>query len=90
MDDYNNHSSEKQGKETVPTWNQHWLFPATVVETCCVELLTRVISVLTGGPGCGLMANCGLPGSGAGHSVLAQFPWDTDVVTEVGVPGLIW
>ena len=57
MDDYNNHSSEKQGKETVPTWNQNWLFPATVV-----ELLTGVVSVLTGGPGCGLMANCGLPG----------------------------
>ena len=57
MDDYNNHSSEKQGKETVPTWNQNWLFPATVV-----ELLTGVVSILTGGPGCGLMANCGLPG----------------------------
>ena len=57
MDDYNNHSSEKQGKETVATWNQNWLFPATVV-----ELLTGVVSILTGGPGCGLMANCGLPG----------------------------
>ena len=57
MDDYNNHSSDKQGKETVPTWNQNWLFPATVV-----ELLTGVVSILTGGPGCGLMANCGLPG----------------------------
>ena len=57
MDDYNNCSSEKQGKETVPTWNQNWLFPATVV-----ELLTGVVSILTGGPGCGLMANCGLPG----------------------------
>ena len=62
MDDYNNHSSEKQGKATVPTWNQNWLFPATVVGSRCVELLTKVISVLTGGPGCGLMANCGLPG----------------------------
>ena len=89
MDDYSNHSSEKQGKETIPTWNQHWLFPATVVGSRCVELLTRVISVLTGGPGCGLMANCGLPGSGAGHSVLAQFPWDTDAVTEVCVLLLI-
>ena len=57
MDDYNNHSSEKQGKETVATWNQNWLFPATVV-----ELLSGVVSILTGGPGCGLMANCGLPG----------------------------
>ena len=45
--------------------------------------------VQTGGPGCGLMANCGLPGSGAGHSVLAQFPWDTDAVTEVCVLLLI-
>ena len=77
MDDYSNHSSEKQGKETIPTWNQHWLFHATVVGSHCVELLTRVVSVLTGGPGCGLMANCGLPGGGSHHSVLAQFPWDT-------------
>ena len=82
MDDYSNHSSEKQGKETIPTWNQHWLFHATVVGSRCVELLTRVVSVLTGGPGCGLMANCGLPGGGAHHSVLAQFPWDTDAVIE--------
>ena len=59
MDDYN---SEKQGKETVPTWNHSWLFTATVVGSHCVELLARVVSALTGGPGCGLMANCGLPG----------------------------
>ena len=34
------------------------------IHTCgitgCVELLTKVVSVLPGGPGCGLMANCGL------------------------------
>ena len=46
--------------------------------------------VQTGGPGCGLMANCGCLEGWACHSVLAQFPWDTDVVTAVGVPGLIW
>ena len=36
------------------------------IRTCgimgCVELLTKVVSVLPGGPGCGLMANCGLRG----------------------------
>ena len=34
------------------------------IHTCgitgCVELLTKVVSVLPGAPGCGLMANCGL------------------------------
>ena len=89
MDDYNNHSSEKQGKETVPTWNQNWLFPATVVGSRCVELLTRVVSVLIGGPGCGLMANCGCLEGWACHSVLAQFTWDTDTVTEVCLRWLI-
>ena len=36
------------------------------IQTCgitwCVELLTKVVSVLPGGPGCGLMATCGLCG----------------------------
>ena len=36
------------------------------IDTCgitgCVELLTKVVSVLPGRPGCGLMANCGLRG----------------------------
>ena len=36
------------------------------IHTCgitgCVELLTKVVSVLPGGPRCGLMANCGLRG----------------------------
>ena len=34
-----------------------------LVGSCCVELLTKVVSVLPGGPGCGLMANCGLHGT---------------------------
>ena len=33
-----------------------------LVGSCCVELLTKMVSVLPGGPGCGLMANCGLHG----------------------------
>ena len=36
------------------------------IHTCgitgCVELLTKVVSVLPGGPECGLMADCGLRG----------------------------
>ena len=36
------------------------------IDTCgitwCVELLIKVVSVLPGGPGCGLMATCGLCG----------------------------
>ena len=32
MYDYNNKSNEKQVKETVPTWNQNQLFPATILD----------------------------------------------------------
>ena len=36
------------------------------IHTCgimgCVELLIKVVSILPGGPGCGLMASCGLCG----------------------------
>ena len=45
--------------------------------------------VQIGGPGCGLMANCGCLEGWACRSVLVQFPWDTDVATEVCLPGLI-
>ena len=54
-----------------------------------MDLLTKAVSALAGGPGRGLMANCGLPGRAARHSVLAQFPWDTDAMTEVCVLWLI-
>ena len=46
--------------------------------------------VQIGGPGCGLMANCGCLEGWACHSVLAQFPWDTDAVTEVYMTGFHW
>jgi len=29
MFDYNKKSNKKQVRETVPTWSQNWLFPAT-------------------------------------------------------------
>ena len=32
--------------------------------TGCMDLLTQPVSVLAGGPGRGLMANCGLRGMG--------------------------
>ena len=57
----------------------------SIVEiTWCMDLLTQPVSVLAGGPGRGLMANCGHA------SVLAQFSWDTDAMTEVCMTGFNW
>ena len=55
-----------------------------------MDLLTKAVLVLAGGPGPGLMANCGLCGMVGVPVSFAQFSWDTDAVTEVCVPGFNW